>query len=658
VGGAASEKAAAAAAWTIAGVGVGEGAAGTSDGHTSETQAEARTVGTAAATEVGEVGWSSGGAAGAAINALTSRMIFDMQRSPDKIAEMTWILGKLVQSIPDLPKFVGPIAVDRVCLGKSVPQVLAARIPNAAAASAAPWDGGVLANRGPCSALELEVEFGGVAEITLVTHIDLSVYAEMMREDGAGLDSGGAGAGGAGRGGEGSSSAGSGSGGSGRGRGGGGSDGHESPKINGHSESAAAKLNSQMRLLSDKFKVLAKNNASKLIGAVAKKLVGVPIFMTLKVKRLSGTMRVWVPPPPGDRLWWGFVDQPQIEMEAIPMMGHLGIRWHGLAEKVSKVITSKLLKEFTATLVLPNAANSIIEPLAPFNAIPEIQVSELLAMTRNSFVSEETAHEADASPETLEATKSRPTPTPTLTPTRSSVPEVAEIEGDVSQPKAPLRNMVDMPLELPKSWVDEGHGVDANRREAFRVRDESSDGDNSTTPTPAAAATAAAAAAAAGTAAAAATTTEHSPSTASRTTFHTPRNSMVAEDVGDMVFDRDAIPAVAAAAAAAMAMAAAAAAAMHPTPLTSFDPLTGDESLHDGEQDEAEEAVAAMALAFAGSVADAAAADANDPEIDAYFSRSGRSGGGGSGDGGETGHTIDGLPDTLNHHPHPLTLIP
>jgi len=42
------------------------------------------------------------------------------------------------------------------------------------------WDGGTLPNRGPCAALELDMEYGGVSEFKLVTHIDLSVYAEMM----------------------------------------------------------------------------------------------------------------------------------------------------------------------------------------------------------------------------------------------------------------------------------------------------------------------------------------------------------------------------------------------------------------------------------------------------------------------------------------------
>jgi hypothetical protein len=102
------------------------------------------------AANAADAGWASGGAAGAAINALASRIFFDMQRSPEKIAEVTEQLAGLCSGIPDLPRFVGPISVSNVHLGKSTPQVLAARLPPAAkpGTSAAPWDGGTLAGRG------------------------------------------------------------------------------------------------------------------------------------------------------------------------------------------------------------------------------------------------------------------------------------------------------------------------------------------------------------------------------------------------------------------------------------------------------------------------------------------------------------------------------
>ena len=233
---------------------------------------EASVLSAADAAGAADAGWTSGGAAGAAINALASRIFFDMQRSPEKIAEVTEQLAGLCSGIPDLPRFVGPISVSNVHLGKSTPQVLAARLPPAAkpGTSAAPWDGGSLAGRGACAAAELDVDFAGVAEMTLTTHLDLSVYAEMIAaEERGGADE--------------------------RLR-----DSEREAGVEIAVESAvesAAPSSAEERMR--RLRSLAKKNASKLIGAVARKMAGVPISMTVKIKRLAGTTRVWIPPPPG-----------------------------------------------------------------------------------------------------------------------------------------------------------------------------------------------------------------------------------------------------------------------------------------------------------------------------------------------------------------------
>ena len=108
---------------------------------------------------------------------------------------------------------------------------------------------------------------------------------------------------------------------------------------------------------------------SQLIGAVAKKLVDVPVTLRVKLSHLSGTMRFWIPPPPGDRLWFAFVGEPKVEMQAIPTLGELGIRWHGLADKVSALITANLLKEFHAALEHPNAGYFLWEPPRPYDGV-------------------------------------------------------------------------------------------------------------------------------------------------------------------------------------------------------------------------------------------------------------------------------------------------
>ena len=384
-----------------------------------------------------EVGWSSGGAAAAALNGVFTRIIFDMQRSPEKIAEVRRDLSKLCEGIPDLPKFVGPISVTRVHLGENVPQIRAARLPHMAstanASSAAPWDGGTLANRGPCAAVELEMDFAGTAEVVLRTNIDLNVYAEMMREkERTGVSDAD----------DGNGNNADADGNTGGGNGGGNSLGRDSPEPGSNPGTNAERF--------AKFKSLAKNNASKLIGAVAKKLVDVPVTLRVRLRRLSGTMRVWIPPPPGDRLWFAFVGEPKVEMQAIPTLGELGIRWHGLADKVSQLITANLLKELYAALVLPNAGNLLLEPLRPYDGvIPEIDIDVVVGLTAESAA--EAAAVARAPP-------SRPA--------SSSSPEKEEDKGEdkdeetaakerAGSPRSPAAMSPPAPLVMPevrRSW--------------------------------------------------------------------------------------------------------------------------------------------------------------------------------------------------------------
>ncbi len=387
---------------------------------------------TDAANASAKTAWASGGAAGAAVNAMLSRVLFDMQRSPNKKAEIRHQLGNLCKGVPDLPKFVGAITVgEEMSLGRSVPQVSAARLPECAASakakakantredddegngsgaslSAAPWDGGVLANRGPCAALELDVEFGGVAEMTLVTHIDLTAYAEAM---GAGAeDDRDEGYEAAGPEGDPKGAA--------AGRSRSSEDGEEksgeetsSPP----SPSASSNSSSRRRFSTDSpagglegaarsLAAAAKWNAAKLANAVARTIAKVPLSMTIRVKRLAGTVRVWIPPPPGDRLWFGFIGEPEMAMEASPSLGQLGIRWHGLAEKVSEIITAHLQREIRAALVLPNAGNTFLEPLDAYDDVPEISVRHLLEISKDARAAE---GEGPDSPRPEPATKGK-----------------------------------------------------------------------------------------------------------------------------------------------------------------------------------------------------------------------------------------------------------
>ncbi len=42
----------------------------------------------------------------------------------------------------------------------------------------------------------------------------------------------------------------------------------------------------------------------------------------LHIKSLRGHVYAWVPPPPGDRLWFSFVEPPELQAVATPMVPH------------------------------------------------------------------------------------------------------------------------------------------------------------------------------------------------------------------------------------------------------------------------------------------------------------------------------------------------
>ena len=45
--------------------------------------------------------------------------------------------------------------------------------------------------------------------------------------------------------------------------------------------------------------------------------------LSLNIKELEGPVYAWLPPPPGDRIWWSFVTPPRLVAEATPLVGFL-----------------------------------------------------------------------------------------------------------------------------------------------------------------------------------------------------------------------------------------------------------------------------------------------------------------------------------------------
>ncbi|XP_046660797.1 testis-expressed protein 2 isoform X2 [Homalodisca vitripennis] len=76
--------------------------------------------------------------------------------------------------------------------------------------------------------------------------------------------------------------------------------------------------------------------------------------LIVEVKGLLGTLVLNIPPPPSDRLWYGFRTNPKLWLSAQPKVGQRQVH------VISRIIEKKLSLEFQRLLVLPNMDDLLI----------------------------------------------------------------------------------------------------------------------------------------------------------------------------------------------------------------------------------------------------------------------------------------------------------
>lgn len=93
--------------------------------------------------------------------------------------------------------------------------------------------------------------------------------------------------------------------------------------------------------------------AGKAAEKVAERLSDIPLTLDVHVTSLQGNLRVWISPPPSDRMWVGFMEEPKMEMVANPLVGARGIKHAKVASKVSQWVVGKLRAMISNLYVLP-----------------------------------------------------------------------------------------------------------------------------------------------------------------------------------------------------------------------------------------------------------------------------------------------------------------
>ncbi|XP_026281870.2 testis-expressed protein 2 isoform X1 [Frankliniella occidentalis] len=137
-------------------------------------------------------------------------------------------------------------------------------------------------------------------------------------------------------------------------------DGTQRPSTSTSSKRAGKKL---LRMV-DKIaasKYFQQATEMKYIKKAMEGVSNTRIMLSVELKGLVGTLAVNIPPPPSDRLWYGFHGNPKLWLSAHPTLGERQVNFY----HISNWIEQKLCQEFQKVLVLPNMDDIVIPVMNP-----------------------------------------------------------------------------------------------------------------------------------------------------------------------------------------------------------------------------------------------------------------------------------------------------
>ncbi|XP_074647421.1 testis-expressed protein 2-like [Tubulanus polymorphus] len=94
----------------------------------------------------------------------------------------------------------------------------------------------------------------------------------------------------------------------------------------------------------------------KYIKKAMEEVSNTPIILSVEVHSLVGVLTVNIPPPPTDRLWYGFRTNPRLWISAKPKVGERAVTVTHITEWIEK----KLALEFQKVFVLPNMDDLVL----------------------------------------------------------------------------------------------------------------------------------------------------------------------------------------------------------------------------------------------------------------------------------------------------------
>ncbi|XP_028269546.1 testis-expressed protein 2-like isoform X2 [Parambassis ranga] len=99
-----------------------------------------------------------------------------------------------------------------------------------------------------------------------------------------------------------------------------------------------------------KSKYFQRATETEFIKKKMEEVSNTRLLLTVEVQQLHGTLAVNIPPPPTDRIWYGFRTPPHLELKARPKLGEREVTLAHVTDWIEK----KLDQEFQKILVMPN----------------------------------------------------------------------------------------------------------------------------------------------------------------------------------------------------------------------------------------------------------------------------------------------------------------
>ncbi|XP_049900034.1 testis-expressed protein 2-like isoform X2 [Epinephelus moara] len=99
-----------------------------------------------------------------------------------------------------------------------------------------------------------------------------------------------------------------------------------------------------------KSKYFQKATETEFIKKKMEEVSNTPLLLTVEVQELQGMLAVNIPPPPTDRIWYGFRKPPHLELKARPKLGEREVTLAHVTDWIEK----KLDQEFQKIFVMPN----------------------------------------------------------------------------------------------------------------------------------------------------------------------------------------------------------------------------------------------------------------------------------------------------------------